>query len=65
MTVPPTYGGSLFVADLATGLSVTVVSLAEGTAGQPGFIPAGVTVVIPIQGPGPVGIQLEDPTPAL
>ena len=41
---------------------MTVTSVANGTAGEPGFIPAGVTVVVPIQGPGPVGIKLEDPT---
>ena len=53
---PPTYAGSLFVSDLASGLSVTVVSVAEGD------IPAGVTVVVPIQGSGQVGIQKLDPT---
>ena len=30
VVVPPTYAGSLFVSDLATGLSVTVTSVAEG-----------------------------------
>ena len=58
VTIPPLYAGSLFVSDLATGLSVTVTSRRRR---EPG-IPAGVTVVIPIQGSGPVGIQLEDPT---
>ena len=28
---------------------------------EPGFIPAGLTVVVPVQGPGPVGITLVDP----
>ena len=65
VTLPPAYAGSLFVTDLATGLSVTVTSVAEGTAGQPGFIPAGVQVVVPIQGPATVGVQLEEPDPAL
>jgi hypothetical protein len=61
VTLPPTSAGNLMVSDLATGLSVTVTSVAQGTAGQPGFIPAGVTVQVPIQGSGPVGIELENP----
>ena len=65
MTIPPTYGGSLFVSDLATGLSVTVTSLAEGTAGEPGFIPAGVTVVDPGPGLRPGRHPARGPDPAV
>ena len=55
VTNPPLYAGSVFVGDLGTGLSVTVTSVADAAAG----IPAGVTVLVPVQGSGPVGIQLE------
>ena len=65
VTIPPTSAGSLFVSDLATGLSVTVTSVRNGTAGQPGFIPAGVTVVVPVQGPGPGRRQAGEPELAL
>ena len=61
VTLPPVSAGNLFVSDLATGLSVTVTSVLNGTAGQPGFIPAGITVVVPVQGPGSVGVKLENP----
>ena len=55
VTLPPVSAGNLFVSDLASGLSsVTVTSVANGTAGQPGYIPAGisVTAAVPVQGPG-------------
>ncbi len=61
VTLPPISAGNLFVSDLASGLSVTVTSVASGTAGQPGYIPAGVTVVVPVNGSGTVGVQLENP----
>jgi hypothetical protein len=51
-TIPPTYVGSLFVADLATGLSVSV-------SGDP--LPPNTTVIVPVQGPGPVAVTT-DPT---
>ncbi|APW59356.1 hypothetical protein [Paludisphaera borealis] len=56
VTGQPTYAGSLFVSDLASGLSVNVVSVAEGD------IPAGVTVPIAVQGSGVLGIQKLDPS---
>ncbi|WP_165227215.1 hypothetical protein [Aquisphaera insulae] len=58
VTTPPNYAGSLFVSDLGTGLSVTVTSVADATLG----IPAGVNVVVPVSGDGPVGITLADPS---
>ena len=61
VTLPPVSAGNLFVSDLATGLSVTVTSVLNGTVGQPGYIPAGIKVVVPVQGPGPVGVNLEHP----
>ncbi|WP_165065201.1 hypothetical protein [Paludisphaera rhizosphaerae] len=51
-----TYAGNLFVSDLATGLYVTVTSVAEGD------IPAGVSVNVPVQGSGVIGIQKADPS---
>ena len=58
VTNPPVAAGSVFVTDLGTGLSVSVVSVAQG-AGHPGAIPGVVTVVVPVQGSGPVGVQLK------
>ncbi len=50
----PTYEGSLFVSDLATGLTVPV-----NTAAALGGIAAGTAVNIPIQGAGgPIGVTL-------
>lgn len=61
VTLPPISAGSLFVSDLATGLFVTVTTVQTGNPGDPGFIPAGLTVVVPVQGSGPVGVKLVDP----
>src|SRR5271166_818164 len=61
VTPPPVSAGNLFVSDLSTGLSVTVTSVLNGTVGQPGYIPAGIPVVVPVQGSGPVGVKLENP----
>ena len=36
VTIPPTYAGSLFVSDLATGLSVTVTSVRKAPRVSPG-----------------------------
>jgi hypothetical protein len=48
--IPPTYVGSMFVADLATGLTVNVTPVD----------PLDTTPVnIPIQGPGTVGVELD------
>lgn len=48
---PPTYQGSVFVADLATELSVDVTPVAP--------LPTTPPVHIPIQGPGVVGVELD------
>ena len=61
VTLPPISAGNLFVSDLASGLSVTVTSVLTGTAGQPGYIPAGVSVVVPVNGSGTVGVALSNP----
>jgi hypothetical protein len=47
--IPPAYVGSVFVADLGTGLSV------DGTPVDP--LPTDDPVHIPIQGPGAVGVE--------
>lgn len=52
----PTYAGSLFVSDLATGLSVNLTSIAEGD------IPAGVVVPVSVQGSGVLGLAKQDPS---
>lgn len=49
-TVTPTYVGSMFVADLGTGLSVPVTPLAP--------LPT-TTIEVPIQGPGTVGVTTD------
>jgi hypothetical protein len=46
---PPIYSGSLFVTDLATGLSVAVTPV-DPLATDP--------IAVPIQGPGAVGVEL-------
>ena len=58
----PTFAGSEFVADLATGLAVTATSvpIVIGTAPNQVTIPA-TGISIPIQGPGSVGVQLTPP----
>ena len=61
VTIPPTSAGSLFVSDLGTGLDVTVTTVLNGTVGEPGYIPAGIAVVVPAQGSGPIGVKLVDP----
>jgi hypothetical protein len=50
---PAQYAGSLFVADLSTGLATRVTSIAI-----PGGPPA-TTITIPVQGPGPVGVTTD------
>ena len=58
----PTFAGSEFVADLATGLAVNVTSQAItiGVAPNQTIIPA-TGISVPIQGPGSVGVQLTPP----
>ena len=49
-TITPTYEGSVFVSDLATGLTVTITPLAP--------LPT-TPITVPVQGPGTIGVTTD------